>query len=130
VAALLGVALLLAACSGGDDSADETGTDVTQDATEDGATGTDDADLAGDDGDALGFDSELTVVVANTAGTLTTSGQQRRGNAALLTESGQRACGAGHHHGKVAIEAHLIAAVAGKIGIVSPGGALLGGVQG
>lgn len=73
LALLLVLSLVAAACSGGDDQADEPsdGATSTTVAEENAAGGSD------EDPGELEFSSELTVIVANTAGTLTTSGDQR-----------------------------------------------------
>lgn len=73
VSLVLVLSLVAAACGGGDDPSDELADNTTST-----TAGADDGGVGGaDDPGALEFSSDLTVLVANTAGTLTTSGSQR-----------------------------------------------------
>ncbi|MEM7321734.1 MAG: hypothetical protein AAF531_01500 [Actinomycetota bacterium] len=72
--------LALAGCGGGDDDDAAVGEEATTTSTAtsgDPDTAGGDTDSSGEGTDALEFSSELTVLVANTAGTLTTTGPQR-----------------------------------------------------
>ena len=73
VALVLVLSFVAAACGGGDDQVDE----PTDEATSTTAAADESAAGGDEDPGELGFSSDLTVLVANTAGTLTTSGAQR-----------------------------------------------------